>query len=133
MRAFLRANSAVAGSSQRKVDEKITRALELWIAEKRYCLPEQTLQDVARDLDVSAEAFSYYCTNVLGERFGSFRKKLRMAEARRIIEQEPECRMVNVAFRVGIADKCNFRRQFFEMYGCAPSEWKRRCRAVEKK
>lgn len=127
LRAYMRANSVISGSNQRKLDEKISRALEAWIVDKKYCIPNQTIQDVADELDVSAEAFSYYCTTVLGERFGSFRKKLRIEEAKRIIEEEPECKMVNVAFRVGIHDKCNFRRQFFEICGCPPSEWKKRC------
>ena len=124
----MRYNAAVSSSNQRNVDRKISMALQEWIAAKKYCIPDQSLQDVAKDLDVSPSSLSYYCTTVLRERFSSFRKKLRLMEARRIIEQDPYEKLINVAFMVGIQDKCNFRRQFFEIYGISPSEWREMCK-----
>lgn len=128
LQALMRFNSAVSSSNQKGVDKKITKALQGWIADKKFCIPDQTLSEVAEDLDVSPNAFSYYCVTVLKERFTSFRKKLRLAEARAIIERNPDEKLINVAYMVGIQDKCNFRRQFYEVYGMTPGEWREKCR-----
>jgi len=127
LRIAMRINSASAEKNQRAVDVKIAASIQKWIEEKGFCCSDQTLSDVAERLDVSAEALSFYCSTVLGVRFSTFRKQLRMQEAHRIIKADPHCRIVKVAYSVGIMDKGNFRRQFYEMFHCSPSEWQKIC------
>ena len=116
-----------AETHQRKVDARIIRKLKLWVEEKRYCLTDQSLADVATSFEVSEETLSYFFSTVIKERFTSFRRILRLEEAHRIIMDEPDCKILDVASRVGIPDKCNFRKQFHMRYGCSPSEWRSLC------
>lgn len=130
---LMRCYSSAVEPSQRTVNEKIARKFHLWVAEKRYCKADMSMSDVAEEFGVSVEALAYYFSNVVGERFCVIRKKLRLEEARRIICENPDCKIVVVANRVGIPDKCNFRKQFHAAYGYSPSEWKRRCMMMQKK
>ena len=49
-----------AETHQRKVDARIIRKLKLWVEEKRYCLTDQSLADVATSFEVSEETLSYF-------------------------------------------------------------------------
>lgn len=124
---LMRVSSTVVDPTQKNVNKRISRQFHLWVAEKRYCQPDISLADVAEEFGVSVEALSYFFSVVVGQRFTSIRKKLRLEEARRIICEHPEYKIVMVANIVGIQDKCNFRKQFHEVYGYSPSEWQRRC------
>ena len=123
---LIRAYSGISAPTQRSVNSRISRKLPVWIAEKRFCLSE-TLIQVAEYFGASEEELSYYFATVVGERFTTFRKRLRLEEARQIIRDNPELRILVVANMVGIVDKCNFRKQFFAMYGYSPSEWQKKC------
>jgi len=125
-RLLLRSSSTTE-APQRKQNAKIAKMLQRWVAEKRYCLSDVCLADVADEFGVSTESLSYFFATVIRERFTTFRKCLRLQEAKRIISVEPDCKLVLVATRVGIPDKCNFRKQFHELFGYSPSVWKQMC------
>ena len=131
LRLMMRVNASRPEKNQRLLDARIASGLEKWIEEKGYCQSDMNLSDVAAMLDVSAEALSYYCTTTLGKRFSSLRKDLRIKEAHRLIAAHPRLPLVRVAFSVGIHDKGNFRRQFFELSNYTPGEWRRQCLAKQ--
>jgi len=117
---------------QRKVNAKISHNLNRWIAEKGFCSPDATLPNVAREFGVSEEELSYYFSTIVCSRFSSLRKTLRLEEARRLINENPKRTLISVANSVGILDKCNFRKQFYQAYGMPPSEWQRQCAEAKK-
>lgn len=129
---LIRFYSAAVEPSQRSVNDRIARKFHLWVAEKGYCKTEATMADVAEEFGVSVESLAFFFSHVVGERFSVIRKKLRLEEARRLICEDPECKIVVIANKVGIPDKCNFRKQFWAEYGYSPSEWRKRCAAVKK-
>ena len=132
LRMLLRCYSSVVESSQRSVNAKIARQFHLWVAGKKYCRQDLSMSDVAEVFGVSEEALSFYFTNVAGERFSTIRKKLRLEEARRLICEDPSRKLSHVAHTVGIPDKCNFRKQFFSVYGIPPSKWQRQCAEMKR-
>ena len=85
IKLLMRCYSTIAEPSQRTLNARIARQFHLWIAEKKYCRPDLSMADVAEEFGVSEEALSFYFSNVVGDRFSSFRKKLRLEEARRLI------------------------------------------------
>ncbi len=130
MDLIIRTGSRAKKSSQTEMDVKIAKGLMDWISAKAFCRGSDSLNDVADSIGVSAAALSYYCNHVLGTHFATFRKILRLKEAKELIKANPYASLVSVAYSVGIYDKCNFRRQFHEEYGLPPSEWRRRCRKL---
>lgn len=127
LRAMLRSNSFFAEKSQRAVDARIAAGLEKWVEDKGFCRSDQSLEDVAALFDVSAEALSFYCSAVMGERFSTMRKNLRLHEARRLIAENPREHLTKIAYSVGILDKGNFRKQFYGLFRCTPGEWREDC------
>ena len=129
---LMRNYSMAVEPSQRMVNAKIARHFHLWVAEKQYCRPDMSVADVAEEFGVSVEDLAYYFSTVVGERFSTVRKRLRLEEARRIICEHPEYKLVVVANRVGILDKCNFRKQFYSVYGYSPRDWQKQCADMKK-
>ena len=108
---------------QQALDARTALVLEEWVRQRGYCRPDMAMEAVADELDISKEQLSYYCRVVLGESFLTWRKHLRSAEAQRLLRRDPDLSLQMVADRVGIMDKTNFRRQFYEVCGCFPAEW----------
>ena len=124
---LVRMSSVETDPSQRKENEKIARKFNLWVAEKKFCNPDEGLSDLAEEFGITEEELTTFFTVVMDSRFSSVRKRLRLEEARRLINENPYMKIVQVANHVGIKDKCNFRKQFREAFGIPPAEWQREC------
>ncbi len=129
---LLHANTKRSATALSSVNRKISKGIQKWIEDKGFCRSDQTVSDFAEEIGVTEESLAYYSSAVLGERFSTFRKRLRLTEAHRLIEENPKEKIHVIAFRVGISDKANFRRQFYEQYGMAPSEWQKECMTRKK-
>lgn len=99
--------------------------LEKWVGERKYTNPDCTLEDVAEDIGVSPLQLAYYFRIVLGQSFQTWRKYLRIRDAQVLIAQNPEKSIASIGYSVGITDKSNFRRQFLEVTGMTPMEYRR--------
>ena len=40
--------------------------------------------------------------------------------------EQPETPVRHIGYIIGFSDKSNFRRQFREVVGCTPTEWRRK-------
>ena len=84
---------------------------------------------VADELGVSKEQLSFYFSNRIHRRFDTWRMELRIEEAKILLVDFPDVPASAVGAMVGIPDKSNFRRQFYEQTGFTPSEWRAACLA----
>ena len=82
------------------------------------------MQKLADSIGVSKEQLSYFLSARLKVKYLQWRKELRIREAVRILKMHPGISLNDLGYRVGICDKSNFRREFFEVTGYYPSEWK---------
>jgi len=119
---------AFSGNVQphRYLQSKTFEALENWIQEKRYLEGDKSMTKVAEEMGVSSDDLAYFCHNRLKTNFLTWRKELRIMEAKRLIRENPEIPIYLVAKRVGINSKANFRRQFVEVTGVTPTKWRSR-------
>lgn len=107
-------------------NEEVIARIDKWFKEKGYCSAEQSMGDVAELFGISKDELSWYCRSTYGVGFLSIRKELRIQEAKRLISERPDLPMTTVGEMVGINDKTNFRRQFYEVLGITPHEWRKR-------
>ena len=112
-----------APAYQSTLDARTALRLERWVSERGYCRPDMGMEAVAESLGISKEQLSYYCRAVLGLNFLSWRKQLRMREAQRLLASSPGLSVLLVSEMVGVSDKSNFKRQFYEVCGCTPAQW----------
>lgn len=101
---------------------KTAYAIQCWIRDRGYCHPDPEIDDVAARIGVSREDLTAYCNDVLHKNFLTWRKELRIMEARRILKKNPKMNLSRLAEDLGL-DRSNFRRQFAEVAGESLSEW----------
>ncbi|MBP5335001.1 MAG: AraC family transcriptional regulator [Bacteroidales bacterium] len=105
------------------IKEKILDALYQWTAGRKYCM-DCTYETIARDLDITREQLAWFCPEVLGTRFLSFRKRQRVAYAASLLRLHPTMPATAAGQKAGIADKSDFRRQFAEVMGMTAERWR---------
>lgn len=118
-------------SSQGEIDRRIRHALVEWLAAGKHRDEYPSMESVATELGFSREQLSFFFSNSVRQRFSSWRKELRIEEAKALLLEYPDLPASAIGAMVGIPDKSNFRRQFQELTGCTPGEWRAACLGKE--
>ncbi|MBO4595524.1 MAG: AraC family transcriptional regulator [Bacteroidales bacterium] len=121
--AMFRRDSSPLKEDSEKSFAGVTFALHRWVEDRRYCAPDADMKAVAQELGISRDRLSNYCLRILGKSFLTWRKELRIAESQRLMRDNPDASLTVLAEKVGL-DRANFRRQFNEVCGCSPQQWK---------
>ena len=103
---------------------RLERAIERWIAAKKYCEFDKTREEIASDLRTTKEFLQLYFATKVGMDFRTWRTKLRIDEAKHLLLQNKEASIQIIAEAAGFSDKSNFHRQFVKFVGCSPKEWR---------
>lgn len=110
----------------RKTVEKVGKRLETWIQEGKHHDTYESMDKLLDELEITSEELSFYCSKVLKKKFVSWRKEIRINEAKELLLIHPEAPACHIGFAVGLYDKSNFRQQFRDVVGCTPTEWRQR-------
>ncbi len=110
----------------RKTIEKVEKKLAVWIDEGKHHEPDISMDDILDDLGLTRKELSFYCSHVLKTKFLTWRKTLRINEAKELLLKHPNTPACHIGFAVGLYDKSNFKHQFRELVGCTPTEWRKR-------
>ena len=103
--------------------EDTTLKLDKWIIEKRWA-EDLTMQEIADELQISREELSLFFRIQTGKSFLKWRKERRIEEAKKLLIEDRSIPTLIIGEAVGICDKSNFRRQFKEITGYTPAEWR---------
>lgn len=106
------------------LDRRIRRSIDEWVALGHHRDNYDSLDAIAADLNVSKEQLSYFFSHTVGQRFSSWRKSIRIEDAKILLLTRDDLSVTQIGTLVGIPDKSNFRRQFYEITGCFPCEWR---------
>jgi len=101
-------------------------AIDEWVERKGYLKEMSTLDEVSKDIGVSKEKLSDYFRVVLRKPFLSWRKELRILESKKLLLLYPDLSLSVIGIMVGIDDKSNFRRQFYDVVGLWPTEYRKK-------
>ena len=108
----------------RKVLSMVDKRLGDWVAAGKYKLNYSSIDDILKELDVTSDELSYFCATRYGKSFLTWRKELRIEEAKRMLVDYPRIPAYKIGKSLGIADKADFRHQFKSATGMTPSEWR---------
>ena len=114
--------------AQLQLDERIGTAVAAWVQDKGYVKSLVTLEEIAQDVGVPSDQLSAYIRLHEQCHVLAWRKRLRIAEAMDLLLAYPGLPVSLVGEMVGIADKSNFKRQFADLAGMSPREWRERHR-----
>lgn len=103
---------------------RLEKALERWIAEKKFREFDKTRDEIAAELHTSKEFLQLYFTTKIGLDFRTWRTQLRVEEAKKLLLENKDVSTQIIAEASGFSDKSNFHRQFVKIVGCSPKEWR---------
>lgn len=111
-----------------KTIQKIRSGLDQLVEQKFYLHPNSQLQHVADILDTSPRYISRFINDEKGMSFPNFVNKLRVDEARHIIEKSADNpKMLAVALDSGFTNKVSFNKHFKKHTGLTPKQYKDQC------
>ena len=103
---------------------RLEKALDKWVADKKFREYDKTRDDIARELRTSKEMLHLYFATKLGVDFRTWRTNLRIEEAKTLLLENKDASINIIAEASGFSDKSNFHRQFVKIVGCSPKEWR---------
>ena len=93
---------------------------------------ELSVDDLARDVNVSASYLSHLFKEEMGISLMQYLKSVRMRKAKELMETT-FLNVKQIMNSVGVKDKCHFSRDFKKTYGITPAEYKAHCRGTNLK
>ena len=105
-------------------DREYKAALEQWMEkEKPYLNPDFRLIDLREVLPLNRTYLSQFIKNSYDCNFYQFVTNYRIEEAKRLMRENPDMKMQDVAAQSGFSSPTVFARTFVKETGFTPSEW----------
>lgn len=102
---------------------RLTESIIAFIGENAFD-PDFDLQAVAQKFDLSSDYISSLLKAALGESFKEYLTRLRMAEAGRLLREQPTLTVAEVSARAGYRKVSNFIKKFKDIHGVTPSQYR---------
>ena len=98
--------------------------LEEWIqTEKPYLNPDFQLADLRQVVPMNRTYLSQLINSEYGCSFYQWVNRLRINEAKRLMTEQPEIKVQDIAGNCGFSSRQVFTRVFVRETGCSPREW----------
>lgn len=104
--------------------DRLEKSLAGWLRDKGWRVPVRTVGEAAERLGTNPKTLSLYFEQRAGMDFRTWRTRLRLEDAMRLLREEPDTPAVDIAARVGFSDRSNFSRQFLAYTGLTPLQWR---------
>ena len=99
-------------------------ALGAWLEkEKPFCNPDFQLMDLRQVLPMNRTYLSQFINREYACSFYQWVKSLRIEEAKRLMTEQPELKMQDIAERCGFSSRSVFSKIFTRETGITPSKW----------
>lgn len=103
--------------------DKTTR-LVLGFMATEYANPDVSFDMATDALGLSRAKINAILKEEIGLHFNAYLNKLRLTEAARILSQEPDAGITEIAYAVGYNNVTYFNKLFKDEYGCSPRTFK---------
>lgn len=101
----------------------IAQNIAEWIDGKGYCKPGLTLQDVSQQIHTNRTYLSEYINTVYHQSFRDWIADLRIEYAKRLMQEQPQRKMLEVSEATGFLSLSHFTKTFSERENCSPARW----------
>lgn len=106
----------------------VRQALDEWVKARGYAQGDMTVDEIIDLLGVCRQDFMTYFKNVLGTQFRTWRRHLRIEDAMRLIDADPDISISEIIESVGYSDRSNFHKHFQEMAQTSLKEYREAAR-----
>ena len=107
------------------IEEKIGPKIEAWVAEKKFCIPDLNIKDVATEIGTNHNYLSQYLNNHLGMTFQVWLNTLRIEESKILLSDGNKRTIEEVGTLVGFSQIYNFSRWFRAVTGTTPFRYRK--------
>lgn len=115
---------AEENSEQQEISSAEQKKLEAWMQkEKPYLNPNFQLMDLRAVLPMNRTYLSQFINSTYGCSFYQFTNTYRIEEAKRIMRENPDMKMADVASLSGFASQTVFSQVFSKETGISPLKW----------
>lgn len=108
------------------VDGAVAKLKSILEREKAYLDPDLSLNVLAERLGLTPHQLSEIINDRLGKSFFAFVDGYRIEHARRALEEDPDRKVVDIAFEAGFNTQSAFYSAFKKQVGMSPSEYRLR-------
>ena len=119
---------ALETNEERQRTDRLERALSGWLENKGWREPVRTVGEAAERLGTDTGRLHRYFRERVGMDFRTWRTRLRLEDAKRMLLEHPQMQAAAVARLVGFSNRSNFARQFLAFTGRTPAEWRAKAR-----
>ena len=108
------------------VEETIRQIDSFMRSSKPHFDPQLTIKTLGRKLAIPTNQLSELINGELGMNFRNYVNSFRIREVKRILAEEAETNILEVALKSGFNSKSSFNAAFIKETGMTPREWRRR-------
>lgn len=106
--------------------DRLEKALDAWQARQGWREPVRTLGEAAERLGTDTGTLYAYFRARVGLDFRTWRTRLRLEDAKRMLAENPFLPPADAARICGFSNRSNFSRQFLTYTGQTPAEWQKK-------
>lgn len=103
---------------------KLDKSLSEWVEKKKYREFDKSRDEISEELGTTKDILQLYFTLRKGEDFRTWRTRLRIEDAKKMLLEDPKASIQLIAEQSGFSDRSNFHRQFSALVGCSPKHWR---------
>jgi AraC-like DNA-binding protein len=109
--------------NQHLSDAEIEAKIDYWIQQKGFAVQGITIEQLSRDLATNRTYLSKHINSRYEKTFNEWINDLRIDEAQKLLQDNPELTMGEISGKVGYASQSHFGRQFSQRTGYTPRNW----------
>lgn len=102
----------------------LEKRINQWVSNKGFINKGITIAILSKELMTNRCYLSTYINTRTGKTFREWINQLRIEEAKTLMRQNPNITVNDIAQKTGFTDKSHFIRQFSNLTGASPKEWK---------
>ena len=108
------------------INSESAQRLTRWMREtKPYLNPDFQLMDLRHVLPMNRTYLSRFIRDEFGCTFYQFVNKYRIEEAKRLMTEQPDLKIEDVAIKSGFSSRSSFTQTFTKETGFSPREWRK--------
>lgn len=97
----------------------------LMLEQELYKNSDIKLNDIAKELKITTHQLSQLLNDNLGKSFATFINEFRIAETKKLLQENNQFTLEAIGFEAGFSSKSNFYATFKKIVGTTPSEFKK--------
>ena len=114
-------SSSVSSEQYQGILKKLNEVMR---KDKPFLKPDFSLPDLAQLLGTSAHTLSQVINDGLGKNFFEMTAEYRVEEAKRLLKEQPNVKVEEIAEQVGYNSKSSLNNSFKKITGMTPSEFR---------